>query len=513
MRLWGTTAVVCAALAVGPTASAAAPLHPPDYNGDGYADLAVAAPFEQLLDELAAGEVNVLYGSATGLMGNPNAQRIDQQVAGFTREQSDRFGIGIGAGDFNGDGYSDLAVGAHGEETFAGAVNVLYGSPGKLTATTPQQIYQAHAGGTTEDGDFFGSALAVGDFDQDTYDDLVVGAWLEDITTSAAGDQDAAGVVNVLYGSPTGLNGGRPPREFSQAYGNGTVEAGDHFGFAVTSGDFDGDGRDDIAVGAPHEDATTIFDAGYVNVLYGSATGIGGGRAGRQLSQSQSAGTMETSDLFGFALAAGDFNKDGRDDLAAGAETESFSGADSAGAVNVVYGSATGLGDAGAQQLSQAQALGSPGEGDHFGAAVAAGDLDGDGYADLAAGAPNDDIDTRVGVGAANVAYGSPTGLNGGRSPRQLFQKQGGGVTENGDFFGTWMTAADYDADGMADLVVSAPFETLTAASGADMGQAGAVNVLYGSSAGVPGTRVRQFVQSEAAGVSEEQDQWGLRVR
>ena len=120
-------------------------------------------------------------------------------------------------------------------------------------------------------------------------------------------------------------------------------------GAAQVHGDFNGDGIADLAIGVPNEDVGTIADAGAVNVLYGTATGLSS--ATNQIWTQNSLGIVgdvsEDFDLFGFALAAGDFNGDGFDDLAVGVVGEDvavFMGTvANAGAINVLYGSANGL--------------------------------------------------------------------------------------------------------------------------------------------------------------------------
>jgi hypothetical protein len=132
-----------------------------DFNGDSRADLAIGAPREND----ASGVVHVLYGSPTGLTAS-GSQLWSQDSPGIAgvAEPFDQFGWALATGDFNGDGRTDLAVGAYSENDFAGVVQVLYGSPTGLTAAGSQLWSQDSPGiiGVAESTDFFGGALAAG---------------------------------------------------------------------------------------------------------------------------------------------------------------------------------------------------------------------------------------------------------------------------------------------------------------------------------------------------------------
>ncbi len=124
----------------------------------------------------------------------------------------------------------------------------------------------------------------------------------------------------------------------------GGSEALDNFGASLAVGDFDGDGKDDLAIGVPGEDIGNIASAGAVNILYGTNNGltVTGDQIWHQDIDGVEGGS-EAFDNFGASLAVGDFDGDGKDDLAIGVPGEDIGNIVSAGAVNIIYGSDSGL--------------------------------------------------------------------------------------------------------------------------------------------------------------------------
>jgi hypothetical protein len=214
--------------------------------------------------------------------------------------------------------------------------------------------------------------------------------------------------------------------------------------------DFNHDGADDLAIGAPFERVAGLVAAGAAHVLYGSASGLTG--TGSQVWTQDSPGvpdTAESGDNFGVALASGDFDHDGFADLAVGAPLESVGGVTLAGAVSILPGSASGLTSVGGRLFTQVG--GAPEPDDRRGFPLAAGDFNGNGVTDLAVSAPSEDVGSVVDAGTVSVLDGAAGGLTttGGR----LFTKYSSGIEGNAserDQFGRALTTGDtgYGADG-----------------------------------------------------------------
>jgi hypothetical protein len=319
-------------------------------------------------------------------------------------------------------------------------------------------------------GDSIGLALAAGDFDNDGSDDLAVGSPLQ---------ETGAGAVRIHYGGPgIFVTASLLLRQDSPTIDD-VGEANDRFGFALASGDFDGNGHADLAVGVPNENAS-----GAIHVFFWTGNGLDL-TLDLFWTQNSIAGTSEPNDKFGFALAAGDFDGDGRADLAIGSPGETLGLSNEltdSGAVAVTYGSSTGIffDLARTQGWAQGGILGldTAELGDRFGEAFAVGDFDGDGRDDLAIGHPQED-NISTNTGAATVLLGGATGFAQARSRLLLAASEGiPGAGFLHAYFGSSATAGDFDADGYADLVIS----ELYGSSPTGAFRAGMEIVLYGSS-------------------------------
>ena len=467
-----------------------------DFNGDGFADLAIGVPYEDVGSVIDAGAVNVVYGSATGLKvaGNSFWHQDSTGVTGVS-ETGDHFGAAIVAGDFDGDGITDLAIGIPDESTGTvadeGGVQLLRGTRTGLVAWRYWNILNA-TGGTTDElcNCRFGAALAAGDFNDDGKTDLAIGGPNESGQSITLQPVEAVGSVTVLYGSDAGLSAlgfKRIPGGGVRAYRGASLAAADH----------DGDGRDDLAVGAPGSDQVSVY--------FGSPAGL---RTDTGVSYHDWDEFRDPdSSQFGRSLAMGDVNGDGKHELFVGAPLDGVGDVLDAGAVFEYHSG--GL----TRQYTQRSLPGVAAEqGDRFGWALAVGDFDRNGRADLAIGTPNEDTTAGSDAGIVTVLSSYGTGVLDTQSAKTWSQASTGvpGAAEAGDRFGAALAACNLGNGLAADLAIGVPLEDFTA-GGLTRSNAGVVDVLYGSTSGLTATGVQDWSQATTSmlGGFEPDDQFG----
>lgn len=395
-----------------------------DVNGDGYADIAVGAPFESF----STGSVSVYLGSSTGL-----SSVATQSLVGENRY--DEFGATLlGGFDVNGDGAPDLLVGATAYSGGSGSLYLFEGDGSAFDSTIAQQWYGENS------LDLYSASLGAADMDGDGYDDLVIGA----MNYSEGGL--SLGRVYYYPGSATG------PAASASLTLTGSSSVHDVGTTVTRAGDLNGDGFDDLLIPSLADE----YSVSSAYVFFGSP-------AGPSVTADITLTGASVGDAFaGAAAGLGDVNADGYDDIAISASATSSN----TGRVYVYLGSASG------PSTTADTTLSGPSSDSYFGEGLAsAGDVNGDGYADMLVSAPGYNSAT----GQAYLYHGSPTGF--GSSADTTFD----GLSSSDNFGYGLGSLGDCNGDGYDDIGIGAPFRS---------SDQGAVYFYHGSAAGVSSTYV-----------------------
>lgn len=444
-----------------------------DFNGDGLQDIILGAPRTDNTGQADAGSAYVVYGTEGKLASASFDLRfLGNLSAGFRLRggaADDRLGQSVhGAGDVNGDALDDVIVGAYRADASgnndAGAAYVFFGQMGAVTSELGVGTLDGSQGfrlQSTQPGAHAGQHVrGVGDVNGDGRPDLVVCAPSFD---GMAGLD--AGAAYVVYGrssypasleldSLDGSNGFRLEGEF----------AGDAACDGIAGGDFNGDGRADLAIGATGRNVGPAVRAGATYLVYGrtgarpAVQSLGGLAAGEGFRVDG----LAADDASGFALALTEVNGDGLDDLVIGTYGADPGGRADAGTVHVLYGQSPARANLSLADINAPLGFRVEGAnaGDALGLALdGAGDQDADGRADLVLGAPGVD----VARGAAFLLRGRmnfPSSLTTAELTGDLGFAISGAQEEA--YLGVSVSGADFNGDGQSDLVLGSHFRTST---------------------------------------------------
>jgi hypothetical protein len=412
-----------------------------NFNGDLFDDLIVVVPGDNL--------IQMFHGSNTGL--DLVNDRIVTAQGNFFENGGAPMALNflpsLAGGNFNGDAFDDVAIaGIRFPPNAAQEAVVVVMSGGGTGVNSPGgKVFSfSNASPAGDNGGATGRlVLAAGDFEGDGDDDLAVGVPDADVQNENGATILDAGGVFIMRGIPGSfVSGGgitaTGVTALTELSANSIPQMLDRFGFSLAAGDFDGDGADDLAVGAPDEAVTNgtaiVQDGGFLAVFSHAETlhGI--------YTQLPLGLTPQTGDRFAAALAAADFNGDGADDLAVGTPGDVVTNLDNAGSVTVLFGilnlglprpASNGLTQINgtARTFTQASTdIGNdPEAGDQFGLTLSARDVGRTTtHADLIIGVSEEDLlvslggdlngiqtENRQNVGAVHVLYGATAGLTG----------------------------------------------------------------------------------------------------
>jgi Ca2+-binding RTX toxin-like protein len=327
-----------------------------DINGDGIDDVGIGSLYADPNGLNDAGVVYVVLGNQDGFSDNFDLNQLDG-TNGFTINgiaEGNETGVSVsGAGDFNGDGIDDLIIGASFADpngNYSGSSYVIYGDKEGFASTLNLSTLDGNNGFAINGANAFdlsGKVSDAGDVNGDGFDDVIIGAY---------GANDFAGTSVVLFGSDQAFS---PSFNLSQINGtngfaiNG-ISPGDFSGFSVSSaGDFNGDGFDEVIIGAPQADPNGET-SGQNYLIYGKAGGFPATINLNELDGTDgfALNGVNANDFSAISVSAGDINGDGLSDLYIGASYADPNGKTNAGSTYVIYGRKSIEGDAGNNTLN-----------------------------------------------------------------------------------------------------------------------------------------------------------------
>lgn len=408
-----------------------------DFNGDGLNDLAGGIPNADLiLDNANTGGVLIFYSTEDD---QSTTRKYYDALIQAPNTNNNNFGSALESYDLNSDGFSDLIVGASGEEpSNRGAVYIFYGSSSGLSTTPSQIIGEPNAASNSG----FGSSLAIADLNSDNIVELIVGSNLDD--TVAAN----AGAVWIFQGLSSGIFTAALTTQVTL----GTATGSEYFGNAVAITDYNDDDIPDIIVGAPLQDNGGTTDTGYYHVYYGTGSSTTWVNNVSTPDSSVANPLDVASDYFAYSLKAADITGDNNDDLLVGVPYSDQFGTNQG--IVLIYNNIKS--DTTYDQYISATS--SAFTSTYTGYGINVGDINNDDQIDVLVGSPlysNDDTyhSGRIDIYTANstsgaVYFNSPSFIY---YPTSL---SSGGYNSYENYFGSAVCSGDINGDGYDDLIV-----------------------------------------------------------